>query len=486
MKYLILPFEFKVFDENQVLLTNDSGDFYFISLKNFDNFLAYTLKKGSGLYQDLKSKFMLADSNISKTVDLLAIKYRSKKSFLKDFTSLHMMVITLRCNHECQYCQVTSEIAESYKYDMSEATAEKVVEKIFLTPSNNIKIEFQGGEPLLNWNTILAAVHKAEKLNEKYQKRLEFVVCTNLSLLSIEMIEFINEHNISISTSLDGDKALHDKNRILRGGGSSYDLFINKLHLARSNLKHNRIGPLMTATIDNIDKLKEVVDEYISLDFEGIFFRALNPYGSADKNKESLGYPMQRFLRNYEKGLDYIIELNLKGKRFVEYYSTLLLTRILTPFGTGFVDLQSPSGAGISGVIYDYNGDVYPADEARMLSRMGDNKFLMGNVYKNDYFEIFNSDILNEIVNNSCLEIIPACSHCVYRPYCGADPVRNFLESKDLINNNQNNDFCLKNKGIFNILFKKLQRNDRDEMNVFWSWITNRSLKEISNETISR
>ena len=480
MDFQILPFEFKVINGNQVLLTSDAGDFHCISLKEFDDLLAYRLEKNSETYQDLKSKFFLADSNISNTIDLLSIKYRSKKSFLKDFTSLHMMVITLRCNHECKYCQVTSEIAESYKYDMLESTAEKVVEKIFLTPSNNIKIEFQGGEPLLNWKAIVVAVKKAEKLNEKYKKRLEFVICTNLSLLSIEMIEFINKHDISISTSLDGDKLLHDKNRILRGGGSSYDAFINKLQFARDNLNHRRIGPLMTATIDNIDKFKEIVDQYISLGFEGIFFRALNPYGSADKNKEFLGYPIKRFLDNYEKALNYIIDLNLNGVRFVEYYATLLLTRILTPFGTGFVDLQSPSGAGISGVIYDYNGDVYPADEARMLSRMGDKKFLMGNVYENDYFEIFNSDILNEIVQNSCLEIIPACSHCVYRPYCGADPVRNYLESKDLINNNPNNDFCLKNKGIFDLLFKKILKNDRDEMNVFWSWITNRSFVETS------
>ena len=47
----------------------------------------------------------------------------------------------------------------------------------------------------------------------------------------------------------------------------------------------------------------------------------------------------------------------------------------MTPFSTGFVDLQSPSGAGIAGAIYYYNGDVYPTDEARMLAEMGDQSF---------------------------------------------------------------------------------------------------------------
>jgi len=43
-------------------------------------------------------------------------------------------------------------------------------------------------------------------------------------------------------------------------------------------------------------------------------------------------------------------------------------------------------------------------------------------------------------------------------------------------------DFCKKNKLIFDVLFKKLKRNDPDEMDVFWSWISCRSLKEVRGE----
>ena len=32
------------------------------------------------------------------------------------------------------------------------------------------------------------------------------------------------------------------------------------------------------------------------------------------------------------------------------------------------------------------------------------------------------------------------------------------------------------------MLFKKLKRNDPDEMDVFWSWISCRSLKEVRGE----
>jgi sulfatase maturation enzyme AslB (radical SAM superfamily) len=176
-----------------------------------------------------------------------------------------MMVITLRCNHKCSYCQVTSELAEAYKYDMSPGTAKRIVDYIFCSPSSNIKIEFQGGEPLLNWKTIIATVNHAETLNKTHKKSLEFVICTNLTLLDEEKLYFINDHNVAISTSLDGNKFLHDKHRILRSGGSSYDLIMKKLDLARKMLTHDKLSPLMTTTIDNIDELHIVVDEYLKL-----------------------------------------------------------------------------------------------------------------------------------------------------------------------------------------------------------------------------
>ncbi len=484
-KYTILPFNFKLFDRDIVLIVNDVGDFYFLRRSDFNDLLNYSLSENSDIYQDLKSKQFIADRDIDLSIDLLATKYRSKKSFLNDFTSLHMLVITLRCNQKCKYCQVISESAESYKYDMSTDTARRIVDYIFCSPSMHIKIEFQGGEPLLNWKTIIETVEYAELLNKQHNKNLEFVICTNLTLIDEEKLDFINRHNIAISTSLDGSKTLHDKNRLLRSGEGSYDLFLKKLELSRKILTHNKISALMTTTVDNLDRLHLVVDEYIKLGFEGIFLRALNPYGLASKYAKDISYPIEKFVYAFEKALDYIIDVNLQGTRFVEYYTTLLLTRILTPFGTGFVDLQSPSGAGISGVIYDFNGDVYPADEARMLARMGDKRFLMGNVFHDKYIDIFHGNVISEIVEKSCLDTIPGCSSCVYKPYCGADPIRNYLESKDVIGHRPTNNFCKKHKGLFEIIFRKLLNNNEEEMNVFWSWITNRSIEEIKCENIS-
>ena len=55
---------------------------------------------------------------------------------------------------------------------------------------------------------------------------------------------------------------------------------------------------------------------------------------------------MDRFLSFYKTGLAYLIELNKRGVAISEFYTSILLTKMLTPYATSYVDLQSPAGAG--------------------------------------------------------------------------------------------------------------------------------------------
>jgi len=478
----LLPFQFSRFDSDDYLLVNESGEYIFLNNDDFHKLIQGELTQNSLYYYDLKSRHFINTEHLPETLEMVSAKYRTRKRFVSDFTALHMMVITLKCTNKCAYCQVSAEGDDAKGFDMSPEVARRVVDYIFKTPSPSIKIEFQGGEPTLNWETLKETVLYAKKVNQKCQKHLDFVVCTNLVKVDTQQLMFFKEHGIHISTSLDGPRDLHDKNRILRNGGGTYDTVIRNLYNAFDVILRGNVNALMTTTIDNIDHLEEVVTEYVRLGFNGIFIRSLNPYGLAAKDAEHLGYPIEHFVENLEKALNFIVQLNLNGTRFVEFYTSLLLTRILTPFSTGFVDLQSPSGAGISGAIYDHNGDIFPADEARMLARMGDRRFCLGNVFKESYESIFGGNLLREIVSKSCVEVMPYCSSCVYRTYCGSDPVRNYLETGDLIGKRPDNDFCKKNNLIFDMLFKKLKRNDPDEMDVFWSWISCRSLKEVRGE----
>lgn len=473
--FLTLPFRFMRFGPD-VLLVNEAGQYLFISQEDFDRLINRTLSSEEEVFLNLKNKHIVTDTGLALPVYLLATKYRTKKSFLNEFTALHIFIVTLRCNQKCRYCQAGSEDVDRFEYDMSIETAKKCVEYVFRSPSPSVKIEFQGGEPLLNFKIVRYIVEYAEKLNRVHQKNLEFVICTNLFAIPIPALDFLEEHNVWVSTSLDGPGYLHNANRITRKGTPTFDVVKGNIKLIQDRLGNDRLSALMVTTRDNVYKLNEVVDEYVSLGLNSIFIRPVHPYGSA--LEEGPGYDVAVFINNYIKTLKYIINKNLAGLFFPEQYATIILTKIFTPFSTGFVDLQSPAGAGISCAVYGYNGDVFASDEARMLSKMGDNRFLLGNVFRNNYLDIFNGKVIREIAKSSCLENIPLCSECAFMMYCGADPVRNYSVQGSLFGRQPSSESHQINFMIIHHLMELIRQGDSAILSVFWSWITNRPTKE--------
>ncbi|HBS52094.1 MAG TPA: His-Xaa-Ser system radical SAM maturase HxsB, partial [Coxiellaceae bacterium] len=329
------------------------------------------------------------------------------------------------------------------------------------------------GDPLLNFEIVKYITEYAELCNLFKKKDLEFVICTNLTLITEKHLEFFKKHNVQISTSIDGPRNLHVKNRpLLDTSINSYDVLIDKIKLCRKYLGENSVAALMTTSKFSLNRFKEIIDEYVTSGVKTIFLRSLNPYGFAKRNESSVGYKMDMFVENYIEALNYIIDINIKGTYFIEYFASLLLTRMLTPFSTGFVDMQSPAGVAISGVIYNYNGNVYVSDEARMLAAMGNDKFLMGNVHENSYQELFNSEFLHSLIKSSCLECLPECASCVYQSFCGADPVRNYSEQGDIIGNRPSSELCKRNKKIMHYVLSLIKKKDDNLDKVFWSWIT--------------
>lgn len=147
--YTILPFRFSRFNEDEYLLTNDVGEYVFLRNNDFEKFIRYELNPHSEIFQDIASKQIATTDKVEDVVNMLATKFRTKKSILRNFTELHMVVPTLRCNSSCIYCQVACKNIDDHEADMTKETAKNVVKTIFESPSPYIKIEFQGGDPLL-------------------------------------------------------------------------------------------------------------------------------------------------------------------------------------------------------------------------------------------------------------------------------------------------------------------------------------------------
>lgn len=469
-KYELLPFRFEParFSEDEVVITNAVGEFHFLSRTKLNALVDHQLQPNDPEYQHLRARHFLREQNDQAPIDLLALKTRTKLHRLANFTNLHLFVVSLRCDHSCPYCQVSRQSEDKAAFDMTRETADKGLDIVFRSPNPALKIEFQGGEPLLNFELIKYIVEAAEKRNETAKRELAFVIATTLSLATTEILEFCRDHNIYLSSSLDGPEDLHNKNRP-RPGRDSYARFVEGLRKARDIVGYDSVSALMTTSPASLGRVKEIIDEYLKHGFGGIFLRHLSPYGFAIKTKSYQGYDVDVWLKFYREGLDYILELNKMGIPFTEHYSSILLTKMLTADNPGFVDLMNPSGAGIAAVVFNYDGDIYASDESRMLHEMGDSSFRLGNLHKNTYEEIFTSDVLLSLLDDSFTSSIPMCSECTFEQWCGADPVFHHAMYGDILGRKPESEFCRRTMGIIKHLLE-IMRTDKEAKKIFMRW----------------
>ena len=470
-EYSWLPFYFERLNPETVLVTNYVGEYLRLTQGEFLALTNLSLDDSPELRGRLLAKQIIRQKDDSLPLELLGLKLLARNAHLPNFTSLHIMVVTLRCEHSCPYCQVSRQLGDPRKYDMTEDVAFRSLDMIFKSPSQNIKIEFQGGEPLMNFELIEKVVARAKALNEHHRRNLAFVIATNLALISEDVLNFCKEHEILISTSLDGPSALHNRNRP-RPGNNSWELAVEGIGKVQEALGPNAVSALMTTTEKSLNQPESIVDSYVSLGLHSIFLRPLSPYGFAVKKKGYKKYSQENWLEFYEQGLNYIIDQNLGGYGLREQYAAIILSKMLSNAPLPYVDLSSPAGAGIMALVYNFDGGIYASDEGRMLAEMGDETFRLGNVETHTWQDIFLSDELLEPLEKSLALSAPGCSTCAFRSWCGSEPVFHKATQDDVVGHKSFSAFCERNMGVFRVLLAILERND-ERSAVLRSWVKN-------------
>lgn len=459
------------------LITNSSGNWCFLAEYDFKNLLAGR----NGKIKSKKARHDLAKGGFinlnRKKLAELAGRYLSlNNSFLKG-PSLFIMVLTLRCNHRCVYCHAGAEKEKAKGFDMSRQTAKKAVEIIFDSPAKSLGIEFQGGEPLLNWPVLEFIVRYAKRLAREKRKEVKISLVSNLTLLNKEKIKFLLAENIGICRSFDGSKKVHDANRKYLAG-SSYGAVIKKTAEIKSceflrgkkemRGKHGIFDAVLTVSRASLPFPKEIVDEYVKRGASHIFIRPLNPLGMGAKNVQTFGYSAEEYIIFWQKTMDYILSLNIRGKRFIERGSFYMLKKILKGEDPAYLELRSPCGAGIGQIAFDYDGKVYTCDEGRMAAKMGRGDFVLGAVDDN-YESLIDNDVVKTMCLASCLDNQAGCSDCAYKPYCGTCPVINLMEYGTIFPQISNTDRCKIHKAMFDYFFLKA-RNEKYRK-IFESWL---------------
>jgi uncharacterized protein len=459
----------------EVLLTNPFGDWMFVSQDELRAMMKNEVSPGSELYDRLALRNFIRDR-----IDIPAQQERMarKKRFLDYGPNLHVMVVTLRCNESCVYCHASRADMDAVHTDMSPEIAEKSVDLALQSTSPSITIEFQGGEPLVNFPVVKHIIEYALARNRAYGKQLEFTMVSNLSLMDEDKLRYLIANKVQICTSIDGPEALHNKQRIL-AGGNAWQSAVK--WIKRINAEYEKLGldpvlyhveALLTTTRSLLPYPKQIVDAYVDLGCRAIFIRPVDPFGWAERTQKVVEYPRSEYLDFYRQATDHILELNKQGVQVLERFAAIFLTKILADEEPNFLDVRNPGGAGIGQIAYSYDGKIFTSDEGRMVHQMGDDFFQIGDVRTSTYRELMQHETVRALTLASNLDLLPDCVTCTYNPYCGTVPENSYRTQGTIFGRMRESRLCAVHKGIQDYLFDLLRRNDPATMDILKRWTT--------------
>ena len=308
-------------DNDSVILFSDYGNWVVVKPEQYESILNNTIDEKLYLFLE-KNQIIVTEKNKESII----LKYRKSKQHLSKGTSLHIMVTTLRCNLKCSYCHSGVYPVSCKDNDMSQSTAKKVVDFIFQSPSKSLSIVFQGGEPLLNYDTVQYVIEYANKKNQVKKRDLKFILVSNLINLNEKIAKYLIKNNVLINTTLDGPKELHDKNRYYLPGKGSYDQVVKSIKLVKNINKNAKINALMVTTKHSLSCYKEIVDEYNKIGLNKLFIRQLNNYGFASDNWDKLTYNSEEYLKFWDNVLDYLYTKDNMSETFSYYLAWKLLS----------------------------------------------------------------------------------------------------------------------------------------------------------------
>ena len=465
-------FRFKKFSDNSYLITNDLWFYCFLNKNEFNDFIKWDLEKiESNKLIELKSKFFI---KIDWFEEDFSKEYILKNSYINIWPSLHIVVLTLRCNHSCRYCHANAKWENVGNKDMTIDTARKVVDTIFFTNSNFITIEFQWWEPLLNFDVLKFIVEYSKEKAVLLNKNLDLALVSNLSLMDEEKLKYLIDNNVWICTSLDWKEEVHNFNRVWTKWNSfeKVTYWIKRINQEYSNRWiDKKMSALVTTTKKTLDDPKWLIDTYLNLWLNWIFLRPLNPYWYAKSNIDNIWYNYKEFNDFYNKAIEYILQLNKNWIKFSENYTKIFLQKILNKIDPWFLDEISPCWASIWQVAYNYDWKIYTCDEWRMFAEIWDENFCIWVTEweaKENYISMIKSKVTESMVISSTTDFLPGYYDSVYKPYIWVCPISNYNRNWNIFPN-----FSLDNRikistNILDNIFSKIENEENKK--IFKNW----------------
>jgi uncharacterized protein len=181
--------------------------------------------------------------------------------------------VAQRCNLGCTYCYAEGGDFGAPPRDMEWEVAEAAVRRLIdaAVPGERVSLAFLGGEPLSNSALIRRATELAAELAAAKRVRIGFAITTNGTLLGETEGDFLARFGFSVTISLDGVGAAHDRLRPTKGGRGSFDRIRARVVALRQRHPGLPIAARVTVTPRNLE-LRETLDGLLGLGFDSVGF----------------------------------------------------------------------------------------------------------------------------------------------------------------------------------------------------------------------
>jgi uncharacterized protein len=299
-------------------------------------------------YNDRIKKFLEQRENDEELAELL---FKKKESNIitseKTFFDTLVLFITNRCNLACSYCYESSKGLP----DIQEMDLETLKETLNyflenLSHPRNIKINFFGGEPVLNISLIKHSMDLFDDFANKYNIRFTYKLITNGTIVDDELIEFLIKNSIDVQVSTDGLENVHNLHRKFPSGEGSYQTIVNNV---KKLAEYCDVSARVTVTDFNID-LIGMYEELEKIGFSDIKIECV----ISDIFKNSTN-KLNDFSNRIRLFADYFID-NIRNRKVVNFTNFLFHLRNIH-FG-GRPNLF-PCQAGVSKYSIATDGSIY-------------------------------------------------------------------------------------------------------------------------------
>lgn len=452
-----LPMRFRRLGDSRIAFANEAGG-YFLADDTF-------LHRWAGGTMDSKDQAFLRARGMALDPDDLA-----ETAFLHQIAgriappaalAYVLLVPTLRCDLSCSYCQVSRAAENAPGFDWSEDTLRQTLAFLDREGSETLQVEFQGGEPTLRLDLVEAVV----AFCRRRFRNPRFVLCTNLSRLDGSLRAFIEAPDIFVSTSLDATRSLHKAQRT--GRDDHTEQFFGNLEEA-TRLAPGRVAALPTLDPSALPTPAELLDGFDAYGMRSIYLRQVVFQGFARKRHPASRVQSRSWETFYRDVVAEMIRRNDGGggPAFEEYYLVLAMKRLLRPGAETHIDLRSPNWLGYDHLVVDFDGRLYPTDEARMLARTGQIDLSLGSVSAG-----IDRDRRKAMQGRAFNTLDPWCSQCVYQPACGSDPIDDIARSGRADIPKPETAFCQRHLHVFDLALNLLASRDPAVQNSVARWL---------------